>query len=631
MSGRSIVSLLTLLWIWSIEVHAGPIISNLRSHFANQANRPAMVDLLEVEPNLAKEEESGLVIDYAPRLKKLIQDRIPVFIANLEKAFPGGKYIFLGRDGAFLADIIDGYYLSKGEVGRVVRLDASRETFNTSPIDIYLFLQQKGLTPEKDGPPLVFLDRTQYKFINGNFNDSSQLMRILGSLYEVALTQGANSRDLLRRVAGISLQSNADYQIPLDRPDDYFKQISISEVNFGGNIKLRLPHTILRTDLRDFIDGNQNGIGGEIYLWSQGFGSLQLKPNGELVAPQKQSSSAFQGESYEEGYQRINRPWILAEMQLAYQTVSSKFFHHRVRTELTSVGVEVEENIFADPKPARIIEVLDGVGAGEPQALFKYLKWIDLSNSSDQEKLLRLENISLGEALEAAYLEVKTSYSKQGWVDSNFRLRRLFVLHHILQSVGEDSSKLTTETLNWIRRDFSKLVLAGGAFRDNASLSLSAIEAMTKMLESSGPAKESIALKHYGAELEMLGIPNSMMKKNWKLMTFKGMSQRFIDIYIASFKNVFGFLTGASTITVVPEILMHLSGPWPSQAVGMFGLHFLHLAIATGATYVVSKGVKFSKKGFSLPKIMPQEKLVQILESKVGSSKKLLCIQFLNQ
>src|SRR5437868_13584690 len=60
--------------------------------------------------------------DSTPFTTDLFSEEIPTLIVSLEKAFPGAKYAFLGRDMDLVADAVEAFYLSIGQTDRVARI-----------------------------------------------------------------------------------------------------------------------------------------------------------------------------------------------------------------------------------------------------------------------------------------------------------------------------------------------------------------------------------------------------------------------------------------------------------------------------------------------------------------------------
>ena len=57
-----------------------------------------------------------------------IEDGAPQFITKLEKAYPNGTYMFIGRDTQLIADVVDAFYISIGHKDRVKQVGVSTPT-----------------------------------------------------------------------------------------------------------------------------------------------------------------------------------------------------------------------------------------------------------------------------------------------------------------------------------------------------------------------------------------------------------------------------------------------------------------------------------------------------------------------
>lgn len=77
----------------------------LYSRFRNQEVRPRMVDLLELIPDLGHPSPLFYELPREAWLRQIIVQKLPSLIAHLELAYPGGRYVFLGRDGGLRAPI----------------------------------------------------------------------------------------------------------------------------------------------------------------------------------------------------------------------------------------------------------------------------------------------------------------------------------------------------------------------------------------------------------------------------------------------------------------------------------------------------------------------------------------------
>lgn len=125
----------------------------------------------------------------------------PATIAAFEKIFPGATYAPLGRDAAFLGDLLDGFYRSLGQE-RIIRVDASGAS-RTNDQDLLDFMEGLGvdLSQSKGQPPFIMFDQT-------NFKHDSQSTAYLRSLYSACKQRGCDLAKLLENFNFINTGSN---------------------------------------------------------------------------------------------------------------------------------------------------------------------------------------------------------------------------------------------------------------------------------------------------------------------------------------------------------------------------------------------------------------------------------------
>ena len=187
-------------------------------------------------------------------------------IEDLEKFYPGGMYIFMGRDSADIGDAVDLAYLKMGQRCRVIRLgvsknswwndngdaktyDAMKESLGSliSSGESLLHKTQKNHLPEcaprlldyvdasQIAPPVVVVDSTRYLEAGGSGvakGDPSQARQIVMAIYDYIKANSTEKMvpdfDALTSKIGMfdlgNLQSNAPKADEVI-PEDYFKSI----------------------------------------------------------------------------------------------------------------------------------------------------------------------------------------------------------------------------------------------------------------------------------------------------------------------------------------------------------------------------------------------------------------------
>jgi hypothetical protein len=183
-------------------------------------------------------------------LKQLVND--------LEFLYPGGMYVFVGRDSADFADALDFFYLSLGQRCRVWRLGASRqlwgnntyEQFKETLADIVEsgeWLPNERNTPVAPecrprlqdfadnplgAPPLVYIDSTNYSASSSNsqpVGQPSQIRQIVMATYErvrqkvaAAKVAPADWKWLITKISALDIQNSdfskiTDLRLPKDQ------------------------------------------------------------------------------------------------------------------------------------------------------------------------------------------------------------------------------------------------------------------------------------------------------------------------------------------------------------------------------------------------------------------------------
>jgi hypothetical protein len=234
-------------------------------------------------------------------------DELAKIIALFEKAYPGLTYVFLGRDSAFLADAIEVFYLSNGQVGRVRRLKASgASVYNASVETLMLFLRQNGFMPTSHGlvRPYVIIDRTSYR-------ENSQMRRLLEAGYTSLLAAGVDPKKAMRQFAGVHVgNDDVGNAPPGDLEHRFFSRLSLEE---SGRLA---PDRILRISADGFIDRS---------FWQDSYGSFEISKSGRLAAQvgEPEPPSA--------------RKEVLGEILEAVAVVTSNKFHKMVGGYLNPV------------------------------------------------------------------------------------------------------------------------------------------------------------------------------------------------------------------------------------------------------------------------------------------------------
>ncbi len=172
--------------------------------FISDTTRPTMKMISEVverlnfaegipDNQLLGQKAQGLTYEH---WLQVMLEKGPELIAAMEKTFPGATWACVGRDMEAIGDLLEAFYLSIGQEGRVARLGVSKPTFqNLDPVMMLKFLENKGLNiPEvQRGHPFIFVDTVS----QGYGRQSAEMLDIV---YKEYAKSGKNAADLLRKV-----------------------------------------------------------------------------------------------------------------------------------------------------------------------------------------------------------------------------------------------------------------------------------------------------------------------------------------------------------------------------------------------------------------------------------------------
>jgi hypothetical protein len=193
---------------------------------------------------------------------------IPTLIVSLEKAFPGAKYAFLGRDMDLVADAVEAFYLSIGQTDRVARIKISTPSLQGATPDLITdYLIQLGLDvdPKSHKPPMVMVDYTSF-----GFNSQSTIITnaVLSEL--ASKKYGLKKSDVLTRfnVASIAGGSGIDTEQSKDEIANELKEQNKAFAK-GGSIT-----GIVRIPVDAIAYGSE---------WHDKYGPLTRNANGKVT------------------------------------------------------------------------------------------------------------------------------------------------------------------------------------------------------------------------------------------------------------------------------------------------------------------------------------------------------------
>jgi hypothetical protein len=303
------------------------------SRLLSQPGRPTVADvktLLETLPALQEPKFGNTSSNKDHSLEQRIYSEGARVIAQLEYLFPGATIAPLGRDAAILGDIVDAFYQSIGQQGRVQRLNASTSSFKNDPNGTLAleFLKSNGLNLDRDyqGPPFIIFDRTSY-------SANSQTTQLINAGYRAYAAEHGEVESLLRRFNLVSSHDgNQSKMMPLTNKasiDNYFKAVE----THVRQTKSSPSHVIgLGTTLVDSP------------AWHDTFGAFYNEGNRIVTRPGTLAN------------EQIRRS-VLAEMHLAIKIVSSPEFLERVKAQARELGFEFPMHRIFDPLDLKPFEI----------------------------------------------------------------------------------------------------------------------------------------------------------------------------------------------------------------------------------------------------------------------------------
>lgn len=627
----------------SDEGLAARLLSEEVENLVQRPLRPRMSDLLlqpyfsnDIYPEFLRRPQKDLLI-------RNIKDQLPSIIAGLELAFPNGRYVFLGRDAAFLADLIDGFYIARGEYGRVIRLNVSRASLNESPASLALYLRQEGiaLSHWEKQPPFVFLDRTAYQKNPVVFGGTSQLLRLVSVLFKQGQLMGLTPSYLKHHIGAVSL-TNAPQHYDVYSYKKYFQDWTLKTHFVGAGLSFVAPQKIMSVAADNFIDDNPLQVdflpsrSSDLH-WNRSFDNLVVGPQGDLVAPVSEEKNHIT---------RARIPFrqaTLKALQIGWQIVSSDEFQNHVETIVENNSARGEEFKRRRTHPYTSLRISSNMNYRQR---FQLLKMQKASGRNQTELLGELTLIRLDPKLEAIHSTVIGEGRDRANLAADYYFRRLFIELDMLlyfarqaQMTIEASSKeivldLYEQTLHLTTLDFQQLI-ARVALRQEKSDSkdryLSTYqEALHQVNESHPEFAEKILPDLYAATIESAPIPKAWLKK--PRMLYKGSAWIISTALVMGrvFKEKIFFIPAAMfSFTVIRTLL---SGTFDANAalspiVGLGAIAFLAF-ISTVVHLEIHLKDEFFNRPFKKIKKDPREIVLQqvkVAPSQPPSPKRFLC------
>ncbi len=351
------------LGLYALGLTAADYGSLMRREF-----RPTMADVAESLPsipdlNSSLRNQRGSQTSTFVRL--LIQGG-PTLIANLEKAFPGATWAFLGRDTQLIADLVESFYLSIGQKGRVVRVGMSKPTL-ASLTDASLltrYLEGLGLSVETidSAPPFIFVDTISQGY-------GRQARTLVSHFYEhYEEKTGSEPARLLRKVNIIGLVvstfqgSRHDLAgLPALLAEEEARYLAAGSVDFFNEHKIpTFPEPVNLF--------NETGYEHYTGAWHGPFGSLVAEGGAVRSTPGEAQPATM-------------RTQILSSQAAIWAAVSAPDFLNQVKEKAKALGYE-----FPVQPPARVQAKAMAMALAPPPELPPHLKKLaERGQQLDQE------------------------------------------------------------------------------------------------------------------------------------------------------------------------------------------------------------------------------------------------------
>lgn len=274
-----------------------------------------------------------------------IEMRLPKFIAQMERAYPGLTYVFLGRDTALLASAVEAFYMSIGEAGRVVRLDVSSPTMHsmTSIADQVQLLASNGFTVKsREGlaRPYILMDRTR--------NQSwSQSIVLREAAHATLMAAGLSVSQARRQVAVVNLSPTHESANPIPAKGSAIVKFVNTHAEMKGS-------SVFTADLGPLLDRQE---------WHESF-------RRELRKDEAGRVGGIPGQSFSSEHARIER-----DLRLLWAQVSRLAFHDAVRKEAKELGFEFTAPKEKNPDLLSVGEAVAAARDGSPISHLKVLEF----------------------------------------------------------------------------------------------------------------------------------------------------------------------------------------------------------------------------------------------------------------
>ena len=325
----------------------------------NDLDRPSMHAVLELRSRRFGAKEVGTDDPIAALNNSLQRDQsrpttfdpqqitilVSQYIAQMETAFPGLTYVFLGRDTSLIASAVEAFYLSIGESGRVVQLGIGAEALKEmTAAEITTLLATNGfrvLNKEGLEHPYIFMDRTT-NFENG------QLATLRHHAYAELLASGLPWSKVKTQVAAVNLIAGSGTLAT-------GQQIR----NFVEKQALRIDGGKPQTEMMNVgLDSLLNSA-----VWHDSFHGIRHDEAGRVGAQPGPSNTAAQGR-------------ITDDLIHISELFSSQFVLDLVKRKAKDLGSNFKTPNLKDPDVRTVSEAVRVAANGDEKSRLKVLRFL---------------------------------------------------------------------------------------------------------------------------------------------------------------------------------------------------------------------------------------------------------------
>ena len=256
---------------------------------------------------------------------QLLLRHSPKLIALFENAYPGGRWAFIGRDGAAFADVFEAFYATVGQRDRVIRIGVSKASFDGLTVE-HLKSALGGFNYSVDAwakqPPLLFVDPVS----RGN---GRQGRTLLAQLYEYLIqTQDAELFELVKKLnmIGLIVSTHGGQFTDIHDPHRYLKDFKkVIDYQRPEGLEALFHHHQFMSVPQDPHLANEAGYTHFIGAWHESFGPFGWSGS---------HAKAAVGKLYHEDL----RLSILWTQQQIWNAVTQPWFQQAVKNEASALG-----------------------------------------------------------------------------------------------------------------------------------------------------------------------------------------------------------------------------------------------------------------------------------------------------